>query len=64
MNSHLPSYRGEAVGRTGMFAGLNGGNPAERVIALAARTVHSLAGVSCKERSHKTRIFRLNSLQL
>lgn len=29
-----------------MFAGLDGGNPTERVIALATRTLDSLAGVS------------------
>ena len=37
---------------TGMFAGLDGGNPTERVIALAARTLDSLAGVSCSWEGH------------
>lgn len=45
-------YRGEAVGGTGMFAGLNGGDPAERVIALAARALDSPAGVSCSWEGH------------
>lgn len=45
-------YRGKAVGGTGMFAGLNGGNPAERVIALAARALDSPAGVSCSREGH------------
>lgn len=40
-----------------MFAGLNGGNPTERVIAFAARTLDSLAGISCSWEGHtKSRI--------
>lgn len=35
-----------------MFAGLNGGNPTECVIALAARALDSPAGVSCSWESH------------
>lgn len=43
-----------------MFAGLDGGNPAECVIALAARTLDSLAGVSCSWKGHrKARILGL-----
>lgn len=35
-----------------MFAGLDGGNPTERVIALATRTLDSLAGVSYSWEGH------------
>lgn len=35
-----------------MFAGLDGGNPAKRVIAFAARTLDPLAGVSCSWKGH------------
>lgn len=51
--AHLADpYRGEAVGGTGMFAGLDGRYPAERVIALAAGTLDSLAGVPCGWEGH------------
>lgn len=46
------AYRGQAVGGAGVFAGLDGGNATEGIVALAARALHSPAGVSCSWEGH------------
>lgn len=50
------------MGGTRAFAGLNGGNPAKRVIALAAWTLYSPAGISCNQEGCKNKPLGLPAL--